>query len=363
MTKRINPRGENVRKYILENVAKNPNVSSLAAKRFGISRQAVNIHLHNLVQEGALTPKKDGERVREYQLAPLVRWRKIYEVQPGLAEDVVWMQDVAEVLGHQPQNIQEIWHFCFTEMFNNAIDHSEGTMIGVDLIKTAINTQMMVWDNGIGIFRKIQSALGLLDERHAVLELSKGKLTTDPSTHTGQGIFFTSRVLDSFDAFSGNVYLSHVYGEEEDWIFDREREGENRPFDKGTAILMKLHNHTSKTFKHISDQYSGGDDYGFVKTVVPVRLAQYGNDLLISRSQAKRVLARVEKFKTVIFDFTGVPSIGQAFADEIFRVFTKMHPEIHLVPVKANTDVKRMIQAARSAAEDEKMGQSTMFRA
>jgi anti-sigma regulatory factor (Ser/Thr protein kinase) len=359
LTKRIQPRGENVRRYILENVGKNPNISTLAAKRFGISRQAIHAHLQNLLQEGALTPKKEGERIREYQLAPLVHWKEQYEIKPGVAEDVVWMQDVTKVLGQQPQNIQEIWHFCFTEMFNNAIDHSEGRVIGVEIVKTAIDTQMMVSDNGIGIFKKIQGALNLLDERHAVLELSKGKLTTDPASHTGQGIFFTSRVLDSFDVLSGMVYLSHVYGEAEDWIFERDSK---RAIDGGTAVLMKLHNHTSKTFKQIADKYSGGDNYGFVKTVVPVRLAQYGNDLLISRSQAKRLLARVEKFETVIFDFSGVPSIGQAFADEIFRVFQKMHPEIKLVHARANTEVKRMVHAALADARDEGLGQNTLFR-
>jgi hypothetical protein len=54
-----------------------------------------------------------------------------------------------------------------------------------------------------------------------------------------------------------------------------------------------------------------------------VRLAKYGNDQLISRSQAKRLLARIELFKIVLFDFSGVETIGQAFADEIFRVFAQ----------------------------------------
>ena len=117
---------------------------------------------------------------------------------------------------------------------------------------------------------------------------------------------------------------------------------------------MKLSNHTSRTLKKIYDQYApGSDDYGFNKTVVPVKLAQYGNDKLISRSQAKRLLARVELFKTVMFDFTDVPSIGQAFADEIFRVFAHEHPDIQLVPIKASSEVRRMIERAKAAASTE----------
>jgi hypothetical protein len=79
-----------------------------------------------------------------------------------------------------------------------------------------------------------------------------------------------------------------------------------------------------------------------------VKLAQYGEDKLISRSQAKRLVARVDQFKTVFFDFEGVETIGQAFADEIFRVFARSHPEIEVIAVKANPEVQGMINAARA---------------
>jgi hypothetical protein len=113
---------------------------------------------------------------------------------------------------------------------------------------------------------------------------------------------------------------------------------------------MRLDNNTSRTAKKIFDRFSSGDDYGFTKTVVPVRLAQYGEDQLISRSQARRLLARVELFKSVVLDFKDVELIGQAFADEIFRVFANEHPEIELIPVGANSGVKRMVQRARAAS-------------
>jgi len=111
---------------------------------------------------------------------------------------------------------------------------------------------------------------------------------------------------------------------------------------------MKLDNQTARKAEKVFDQYTSGDDYGFNKTVVPVKLAQYGSDNLISRSQAKRLLTRGELFKVVTFNFKDVETIGQAFADEIFRVFAKQHPEIELVPYNANSQVKRMIERARS---------------
>jgi hypothetical protein len=79
-----------------------------------------------------------------------------------------------------------------------------------------------------------------------------------------------------------------------------------------------------------------------------VRLAEYGDDKLISRSQAKRLLSRLEVFKSILLDFKGVVTIGQAFADQVFRVFAEEHPEIELYSINGNSEVKRMIIRAKS---------------
>lgn len=341
---RLTTHGEDVRRFILEHVEKHPHdISKLTAERFGITRQAVNKHLQRLASEKALS-ESGKTRNRSYALSLLLEWRMRCQISPELAEDLVWTNDVRQVIGQLPDNALDIWHYGFTEMFNNAIDHSGGTEILLRVRKTAMSTEMLLLDNGVGIFRKIQTAMNLLDERHAVLELSKGKLTTDPRNHTGEGIFFTSRMFDSFDIVSGGVYFTHKFGDDTDWILELEQ------FRTGTAVWMEMNNHTARTTRKIFDQYSSGDNLGFNKTVVPVKLAQYGNDKLISRSQAKRVLARVELFKTAVFDFEGVETIGQAFADEIFRVFAQKYPDIALLTMKTNSAVRRMIERARSGS-------------
>ena len=182
----------------------------------------------------------------------------------------------------------------------------------------------------------------MLDEKEAVFELSKGKLTTDPKRHSGEGIFFSSRVFDSYEIISNSTSFSHQFGEVEDWVLD------NYKVKKGTVICMKLNNHTARKTKDIFDEYSIKDDYSFSKTVVPVQLAQYENDYLVSRSQAKRILNRLEKFKVVIFDFESVESIGQAFADEIFRVFANQHPEMELLAINTTPEVGQMIRRAKA---------------
>lgn len=339
--RRVRARGEEVRGFILTNIEKNPgDIAHLVAERFDITRQAANKHLKNLVAEGALLPE-GKTRYRKYKLAALFEWKKLYSISPEIEEDQVWSRDVSVALGSLPRNVMDIWHFGITEMFNNAIDHSGGKTIFIEMAKTAANTQILLMDDGVGIFRKIQSAMNLVDERHAILELAKGKLTTDPKGHTGQGIFFTSRLLDSFDILSGGVFFTHAFGQDEDWILERPKSTE------GTTVFMKLNNHSARTDKQIFDQYSSGEGYGFTKTVVPVRLAQYGEDKLISRSQAKRLLARVDRFRTVLFDFSGVETIGQAFADEIFRVFAQGHTDIEINAINATPQVQQMINAAR----------------
>ncbi len=338
--RKIRARGEDIRKFIIEHVEKHPaDISKLTAQHFDITRQAVNKHLQRLTAEHALL-ESGQTRNRIYKLSSLLEWSQVYKILPELAEDIIWREDIQPVLGNLPENVLNIWHYGFTEMFNNAIDHSAGSEITVTLMKTAVSAEMTITDNGLGIFKKIQAALNLLDERHALLELSKGKLTTDPKRHSGEGIFFTSRMFDAYGILSGGVYFSHDFGEPEDWLLERE-------YFAGTSVGMKLHNHTARTVKKVFNQYSSGGDYGFNKTVVPVLLAQYGNDQLISRSQAKRLLARVELFKIVIFNFKGVDSIGQAFADEIFRVFAHEHPTIELTMIHANSTVKQMIERAK----------------
>lgn len=345
---RVRARGEDIRRFILEHVEQHPaDISKVVAGHFAITRQAVSKHLQRLTSERSLA-QSGHTRNRTYKLVPLSEWRRIYKITPELAEDLVWANEVRAAIDILPENVLGIWHYGFTEMFNNAIDYSGGTEISVHMKKTAANTEIVLSDNGVGIFRKIQTELNLLDERHAILELSKGKLTTDPKRHTGEGIFFTSRMFDSFDILSGGVFFSHDFGKPEDWILERDK------FDSGTMVWMKIHNHASRTTKKIFDQYSSGDDYGFNKTVVPVKLAQYGNDKLISRSQAKRLLARIELFKTAIFNFTGVDSIGQAFADEIFRVFAEQHPATELLATHANSEVRRMIERARAGCVTKK---------
>jgi hypothetical protein len=95
----------------------------------------------------------------------------------------------------------------------------------------------------------------------------------------------------------------------------------------------------------IFNEYTDPDKQpGFHKTAIPVQLLQYEGEFLMSRSQAKQLITRFDRFLEVVLDFTGVDMIGQGFADEIFRVFARTHPTVHLSPVNCSVNVQNMIR-------------------
>ena len=102
---------------------------------------------------------------------------------------------------------------------------------------------------------------------------------------------------------------------------------------------MSLSNFTNKTTKEIFDQYSD-DDGGFVTTKIPLK--HIFDTAPVSRSQAKRICNRLEKFSEAILDFDGIEWMGQGFAHQIFVVFHNAHPNIALLPQNMNDSVASM---------------------
>lgn len=324
-----------IREFILDHVAGYPSdITTHTAEHFGISRQAAHRHVTALIKDGLLVAK-GSTRNRRYRLKYLVQFETTLPLT-GLEEDKVWRQYIKPHLEEMPPNVKDICQYGFTEMVNNVIDHSEGTELMIALNKNYKNIELIVVDNGVGIFNKIQREFALDDPLHAILELTKGKLTTDPQRHSGEGIFFTSRMFDRFVIQSS--HLSFAHWDEDDFLLEH-----RDVFAEGTTIVMTIAASSERRAQQIFDLYSSAEG-GFKKTIVPVSLAAYGEDNLISRSQAKRLLKRFEVFEEIILNFTGVETIGQAFADEIFRVFQQAHPTIRLRFMKANEQIEKMIK-------------------
>jgi len=307
----------------------------------GTTRQAASLLLKRLVIQGLVKDKADT-RPKLYE-QPILMANTISVPIAGLEEHVVWGREFRPVFAqYMGEEALSVWEYGFTEMLNNARDHSEGTKVTITACIRAGGTSVSMEDDGEGIFKRITRICKLPDERQAILELAKGKLTTDPDNHSGEGVFFSSRAFDEFEILSGGLVFHHQDGKE-DLLVERERES------SGTVVWMAHGNHTQRQMKDVFDEFAEPDEYTFSKTVVPVKLARFGEEGLVSRSQAQRLLARVDRFKVVLFDFADVESVGQAFADEIFRVYAKAHPEVEIAPIHASEQIRNMISRAVAA--------------
>jgi anti-sigma regulatory factor (Ser/Thr protein kinase) len=340
MNNKSQKKSEEIRQFILDNVEDHPgDITIFTADQFGISRQAVHRHVTFLLSAGLLLAS-GVTRNSMYTPKPIADF-SIQLPLHGLAEDRVWRIHILPLMENVPVNVVGICQYGFTEMVNNVIDHSEGSKLTIQVKRTYKFIELWIMDDGIGIFTKIQNELHLDDALHAILELSKGKLTTDALHHTGEGVFFTSRMFDEFALSSGKLFFAHRYNK--DWLLEN-----TLTIYNGTCVRLRISPKSTRTAQQVFNQYTTGEDHSFSKTNVPVFLATYGDENLISRSQARRLLMRFERFKEIILDFNKVDSIGQAFADEIFRVFSTEHPGIHLTTINTKEQILKMISRVTS---------------
>lgn len=339
-------RGDTIRRQILRDVKHHPrDIVRHISTIFSISPQAVNRHISKLEQDGYLTSVGTGKG-KIYSLGDRRQNHSIFDLTDDLAEDKVWREHFAYIFDDLPENIVDICHYGFTEILNNAIDHSDGKNVFVSVKRDNDDIQLFIVDDGEGIFKRIKRLCNLNDERQSLLELSKGKLTTDPENHSGEGIFFTSRVFDKFIIDSIGVRFSHDGQVHFDFIMETEMTNSDHI---GTLVCMEISRNSTTLIKNIFDKFTDDpDNYRFDKTIIPVKLASYENEKLVSRSQAKRLLTRIERFTNVVFDFEDVPMIGQAFADEIFRVYSTKNPHIILATCNMSEEVANMVNRAKS---------------
>lgn len=311
-------------------------IVALVAENLGISRQGAHLYISQEIKDGKIIKIGNTNSTRYF----LVGGGKIefsFAIKQGLEEDRIWSKYIKPMILKYTDNIQRIIAYGFTEIYNNAIDHSSGSIIYTKIEVIDGKIEITIMDNGVGIFKKIKDALSLDSIRESILHLSKGKFTTDPVNHSGEGIFFTSRVFDKFSILSSDMYYSF---ENEDWFLSAEK---NENFGQGTFIKMIISTNSTKTIKGVMDKYAD-QEIGFGKTIVAVALSSDPNDPHVSRSQAKRLMMGLDKFKTIILDFKNVSSVGQAFVDEVFRVFKNENPDINIQYVNANIEVDDMIK-------------------
>ena len=323
---------------------------------FNVSRQYASGLIRQLVASGQLI-KIGSTRLAFYvlheyaQTHPEIlprRFSKTYK-NIGLEEHKV-LADIEKnfaTVGELKEPVKDIFTFAFSEMFNNAIEHSESKNISVDIFLKDKSLSFIVNDVGVGVFRNIMKKKQLKSELESIQDLLKGKTTTMPKSHSGEGIFFTSKAGDIFilDSFGYQMIVNNMTPD----VFVRKVPAIKR----GTRVSFKINvdstRHLSDVFKKYTN-LKAESDYGFDKTEIRVKLYTMGG-AHISRSQARRILHGLEKFKIILLDFDKVPMVGQAFADEVYRVFYGKHPNIEIQEVNMNEAVKFMIERAKTEAK------------
>jgi anti-sigma regulatory factor (Ser/Thr protein kinase) len=297
--------------------------------------------VRQLIELGWLEATGNGRRRRH---AP-GRLRQIVQRYPlaGLDEDMPWSRDFAPHFT-LPANVRQMAQHAFTELLNNAIDHSAGQTVTVSMRQTPAHLQLLVSDDGRGLFDKIREGFAIEDPAMAMLELSKGRLTSDPTRHTGRGLYFTSRLADIFDLHANAVAFQHREWDPRSWKQGRAMR------QQGSAIFLAIALDTPRTLDQVMRSASlDAQNYAIERTTLPLRLIVSEHTGLESRAQARRVAARLTDFKQAELDFTGIDHIGQGFADELFRVFGRQQTAVQLVVKNAGPRVSAMIDLARAA--------------
>ncbi|MFC1787868.1 STAS-like domain-containing protein [Patescibacteria group bacterium] len=312
------------------------------ASEFGISRQLASRLLKQLVEEGELVKigkTRSAFYVHPNHLASLQKTfiKKMKNVNLKEHEVLAQAYENLPALQKINENIQSIFNFSFSEILNNAIEHSKSKYVEARVTLTENDLEFEIRDFGIGVFRNVMKKFKYRSELEAIQELLKGKTTTQPKAHSGEGIFFTSKIADKFTliSFHHQMLVDNLLPDVFVGKVDKTIQGTLARF----SVAIKSDKHLINLFK----QYQSSDDeMAFDKTKILVKLYTTGT-IHVSRSQARRILTRLETFKQIVLDFDQVPTIGQAFADEIFRVFKNQYPDIRIETINTNEAVQFMI--------------------
>jgi anti-sigma regulatory factor (Ser/Thr protein kinase) len=324
-------------RWITEAAVRHPeDLPQYVATCLGITARRTDAVLRQLVALQWLATPDLGDQ-RRFVPGSLRQVVKRYALK-GLQEDMPWRRDFAPCFD-TPREITRMAQHAFTELLNNAIDHSGGSTVTVSMRQTPLQLQLLVSDDGCGLFDRIARSFEIGDPRLALLELCKGKLTSAPREHSGHGLFFTSQLSDVFDIRANAQAFQRRAWERLQWQVGRQSS------QTGTSVYLAIQLDTKRTLEEVLRAHSlHQESVGFDRTTVPLHLIG-SHQVLASRADAKRAVARLSQFRRVEIDFAGITDVGHGFADEMFRIFRREHPETELVPVGMNAQVAAMVHS------------------
>lgn len=339
---------ERIISYLLEKIyTDDSEVIKKVSENFEITPTSVRRYIDTL------TDKKIIKLDKKTQCGYTLISKKIcfHYINKDLDESEIYFRDIAPALDPSlTPEARKIWAYVFTEICNNAIEHSQCNELLIEILKNHLHTDIVIQDNGIGIFDHISNTMSKqqgrkIDIHSAIMELHKGKFTSDSSHHSGEGIFFSSKMVDCFIIQSGGYAFKESLGSNE--LIESRLLSYYHKFNHiGTRAIIRVSNQTKRETKEVFDMFCD-EDFNFCKTKIPVREI---NPMAypVSRSEARRMLLRMEQFSDITLDFNGVDEMGQGFAHEVFVVFQNEHPDIHIHADHANRMVQKMISHVKN---------------
>lgn len=309
-------------------------------QRLSVSRRTAGKLLGRLVAAQWLV--REGSPRRPVYRPGLLRQAVHRYALQDLDEALPWSRDFAPLFVLSPTVARNTQH-AFTELLNNAIDHSGGSCVTVSVRQTPTHLQLLVSDDGCGLFERIDQTFRIGDPALAMLELSKGKLSSQPERHTGRGLYFTARLADVLDLHANSHAFQHR-------AWQRHRWQPTRPATRvGTSVFVAIALDSTVTLDEVMRSHSlDGAGYAFERTVVPLQVLASEHSGLESRAQAKRVAARLAQFRRAEIDFGGVAEVGHGFMDELFRVFVREHPQLEVVPTGMSPRVAALLASVQA---------------
>lgn len=334
----MNYQAEDIKSFIIKKLPEHSSdIVAVTAEHFQVSRTTVHRHLDTLLRQHRII-KSGTTRNVKYFLSSTCQLEFTYKITPKLQEYDVLNKDFDVVFKLFKENIYDACVYGFTEIFNNAIDHSKGSKIIAKIDYKNGDLFISITDNGIGVFKNIKEFFHLDHIRESVLQLNKGKMTTDPVHHSGEGIFFCARLFDIFEIYSNNLHYIRD-NIQNDWSIEA-----SSTKNIGTKVIMRVNVNAKSDLSELFKKYQSPESLAFSRTDIVVALSKFQQEILMSRSQAKRIIRGLEKFTHITLDFKDVRLVGQGFVDEIFRVFINKHPHIEITYINANDDVVFMIE-------------------
>jgi len=176
---------------------------------FGISRQALNLHLRRLIDDGKLF-RTGSTRNARYHLSVTAEIKRDFfsDFQvTGLDESRIYqrLSLSLNLPADLKADVESIAHYAFTEMLNNVIDHSGSDKTRVRATLGAGKLCFEIKDWGKGVFASIADRFSLEKEYFSRQRLQTGSyfVHTESSWNgTVPGVMFFSQHHDMLKAHS-----------------------------------------------------------------------------------------------------------------------------------------------------------------